>query len=104
MSQTGVLAKDSAKSRAAERTVEANESVAPVTVTGNRQPSGASLATPGMSRPVLEEERRDPDVWLAAIEKLRKNGQAAAADAEMKRFLEKYPDYFRTHPPPEGTR
>ncbi|MGH8263680.1 MAG: hypothetical protein ACRET4_09385, partial [Steroidobacteraceae bacterium] len=46
VSQSGVLAKDAAESGAAERTVEASKSAAPVTVTGNRQPSGASLATP----------------------------------------------------------
>lgn len=101
--QTGALAKDAAKSRAVERTVEANESAGIVTVTGSRQSSDALVTAPGMPRPILEEERRDPEVWLAAIEKLRKDGHAAAADAEMKLFLEKYPDYFRTHPLPEGT-
>jgi len=104
VSQTRELAKDAAESRAAERTVEANESAAQVTVTGSRQASGAAQAASPMARPVLEDERRDPAVWLAAIEKMRKDGQAAAADAEMKLFLEKNPDYFRTHPLPEGTR
>jgi cytoskeletal protein RodZ len=46
----------------------------------------------------------DPNAWFAQIEELRKNGQAAAADEQMKLFLVRYPDYFRTHPLPDNTR
>jgi hypothetical protein len=48
--------------------------------------------------------RLDPNAWLAQIEELRKNGQAAEADEQMKLFLVRYPDYFRTHPLPAHTR
>ena len=103
-SQSGVLANEAAKSRAVQRKIDADESAAAVTATGSNRAAGALQSAPAMPRPVMEEERRDPELWLAAIEKLRKAGQAAAADAEMKLFLEKYPDYFSTHPLPEGTR
>jgi len=48
--------------------------------------------------------QRDPKAWLAAIERLRAGGQTAAADQQMKLFLAKYPDYFRTHPLPGDAR
>ena len=48
--------------------------------------------------------QRDPKAWLAAIERLRAGGQTAAADQQMKLFLAKYPDYFRTHPLPDDAR
>jgi hypothetical protein len=50
------------------------------------------------------ESPTEPEAWLARIEELRRTGQAAAADEQMKLFLAKYPDYFRTHTPPPDSR
>ena len=47
---------------------------------------------------------RDPEAWLAEIEQLRRDGKSKAADRQMKLFLEKYPEYFRTHAPTSETR
>ena len=47
---------------------------------------------------------KEPKAWLARIERLRRDGQAAAADEQMKEFFTTYPDYFRTHTPPPDTR
>lgn len=41
---------------------------------------------------------RTPEAWLEAVRKLRAGGQGAAADEELKRFLEQYPDYFTRNP------
>jgi hypothetical protein len=103
-SQSGVVANDAEKSRTARQNVEADRSPVTVTVTESRRAMEAMQSVPSMPRPLLEEERRDPQIWLAYIQKLRKGGQAAAADAEMKLFLEKFPDYFRTHPLPDDAR
>jgi len=50
------------------------------------------------------EPPTEPEAWLARIEELRRTGQSAAADEQMKLFLAKYPDYFRTHAPPPDSR
>jgi hypothetical protein len=47
---------------------------------------------------------RDPKLWLAEIERLRKDGRTTAADEQMMLFLEKYPNYFSSQPPPPDTR
>jgi len=52
----------------------------------------------------LDDKARDPKLWLAQIERLRKEGQIAAADEQMKLFMEKYPDYFNNQPPPPDSR
>lgn len=50
----------------------------------------------------LDVKTRDPKLWLAQIERLRKEGQIAAADEQMKLFMEKFPDYFNNQPPPDS--
>lgn len=57
------------------------------------------------ARPIASEKlQNDPQAWLAEIIRLRRSGQAEAADRQMKLFLAKYPDYFRTHPLPDDAR
>ncbi len=41
---------------------------------------------------------RTPEAWLEDVRKLRAAGEGAAADEELKRFLEAYPDYFTKNP------
>ncbi len=50
------------------------------------------------------EASTEPKAWLARIDELRRSGRSAAADRQMKLFLAKYPDYFRTHTPPPDSR
>jgi hypothetical protein len=65
-----------------------------------------SMAESGnYSQPIANEKlQNDPQAWLAEIVRLRKSGQSEAADRQMKLFLAKYPDYFRTHPLPDDAR
>lgn len=41
---------------------------------------------------------RTPEAWLEDVRKLRADGQGAAADEELRRFLVSYPDYFTKNP------
>jgi hypothetical protein len=74
-----------------------------VVTTGSRL-STASSESAGAPTAEVETMRRDPSAWLAFIKQLRTNGDTASADRQMKLFLEKYPDYFREHPLPDGAR
>ncbi len=42
--------------------------------------------------------QRTPERWVEDVRRLRAAGQGAAADEELKRFLEAYPDYFTRNP------
>lgn len=42
--------------------------------------------------------QRTPEAWLDEVRKLRAAGQGVAADEELQRFLEAYPDYFARNP------
>jgi hypothetical protein len=84
-----------------------------ITVTVQRSAAAAQTASPVTALERLRTDapatdstdlNRDPAAWLAEIEGLRRAGQAEAADQQMKHFLEKYPDYFRTHAPPPESR
>lgn len=43
-------------------------------------------------------ELRTPEAWLEGVRKLRAEGKQTEADAELKHFLEAYPDYFEKNP------
>ena len=73
---------------------------APAAGLPNSAPSKSEYAR----RDATDEAHRDPRVWLAEIELLRRNGHAAAADQQLKLFLEKYPAYFDAHSPPPESR
>ena len=49
-------------------------------------------------------ERRDPRTWLAEIERLRSNGQTAAAAEQMRLFRKEFPDYPQTARPTADER
>jgi hypothetical protein len=71
----------------------------PVTVTTARTQASAQQRLD-----TKNESPTEPEAWLARIEELRRTGQSTAADGQMKLFLAKYPDYFRTHTPPPDIR
>jgi hypothetical protein len=54
-----------------------------VTVTGSRV----------QSEHVLVQQPPQPEAWLKYIEQLRKDGKPGEAEAQMRRFVETYPDY-----------
>lgn len=72
------------------------------------RPSAAPAATaPAAQRASAEVARgeadaakaeRTPAAWLEEVRRLRAAEQGAAADEELKRFLEAYPDYFTKNP------
>jgi hypothetical protein len=98
-----VVAQSSAESKLAKKSEVASPASATVT------PAAGALSTArgvGGYSPTADSEElhRDPKAWLAEIEQLRKSGQTAVADQQMKLFLHKYPDYFRTHPLPDEAR
>jgi hypothetical protein len=98
-----IVAQSPAQSRSEEK---AHEAVAPPPAAAARVSGALSVAQSSNYAPAVDAEKlqSDPKAWLAAIERLRKSGQAAAADRQMKLFLAKYPDYFRTHSLPDDAR
>ncbi len=59
-------------------------------------PAAESVAASGRMAESDPEFRRDPQRWLAEIERLRAAGRSAAADREMADLLARYPDFAVT--------
>ncbi|MEY4933442.1 MAG: hypothetical protein RLZZ403_1762 [Pseudomonadota bacterium] len=101
------LSRVAAAPAANESVAAAPGSVAPVPPAA--PPAGAVVAAraPAAQRASAEAARteaepagpqRTPERWLEDVRRLRAAGQGAAADDELKRFLEAYPDYFTRNP------
>lgn len=72
----------------------------PVRAAAAARAPAVQQASADAARPESEaaKSQRTPETWLEDVRKLRAAGEGVAADLELQRFLEAYPDYFTRNP------
>ncbi len=68
--------------------------------------ASALVSAPASAEPRPEGKKEEkaavkvqtPEIWLDGIRKLRAEGRQVEAEAELRHFLEAYPDYFKKNP------
>lgn len=91
----------SVAARVKEAATPAAQSVAGAQA-GDRAAKSPAFAGKAAEVQLDREAHPDPAVWLAAIQKLRATGQTDAAERELSRFRDAYPDYRVPAPPPSA--
>ncbi len=79
------------KKESAETKTRATDAPAPHAPAREEMP--AETGSPTTSAPVAGAVGLDPEAWLAHIEALRRQGREAEAEASLKAFRERYPNY-----------